>query len=458
MHDTEPAPVVLLKLLSYDYKMTDQKIYVIGGGLAGSEAAWRAAHMGVKVELFEMKPDRFSPAHTSESLAELVCSNSFRSNDLKSAVGLLKEEMRRLNSLTMLVAEETRVPAGGALAVDRELFAGMVTMRLESLENVTINRTEVIAPDFDGPIVVASGPLTSEALSGWLAKLVGADHLHFYDATSPIVTAESIDMDKAFIQSRYGEQGEGDYINCPLSEEEYIAFYDELMAGEMHPLRSFEKPRYFEGCLPIEVMAERGLQTLTFGPMKPVGLTDPKTGRRAYAVVQLRRENKIGTLYNMVGFQTRLKWGEQDRVFRLIPALKKANFVRYGSVHRNTFINGPQHLTEFLNLKKQANIFLAGQVSGVEGYVESAAIGILAGENASRTALGLPLVSPPTATAHGALITHLTDLTAKDFQPMNVNFGLFPPAPPGTKKKDRKAAYANRALRELEDWVGKISA
>ncbi|MBW2060763.1 MAG: methylenetetrahydrofolate--tRNA-(uracil(54)-C(5))-methyltransferase (FADH(2)-oxidizing) TrmFO [Deltaproteobacteria bacterium] len=433
--------------------MTEPRIIIIGGGLAGCEAAWRLAQADMGVDLFEMKPRKFSPAHTTTRLAELVCSNSFRSRDLHSAIGLLKEEMRLLNSLIMMCADETEVPAGKALAVDRERFASLITARIEALDQVRLIREEVTDLDPSCLTILATGPLTSDPLSASLSTLIGSEHLHFYDATSPIVTFDSIDMNRVFTASRYEQEGEGDYINCPLTEEEYSRFYEALTRADRVTPRPFEKPRYHEGCLPIEVMAGRGPRTLTFGPMKPVGLSDPRTGQRPYAVVQLRRENRAGTMFNLVGFQTRLKRPEQDRVFRLIPGLKKAEFVRYGSVHRNTFINAPRHLNAHLQLMRHPSIFLAGQITGVEGYVESAAMGILAGENAARLARGLPLVTPPPTTAHGALINHLTDRTPRDFQPMNVIFGLFPPAPAGVRKKDRKAFYARRALKDLDRWL-----
>ncbi|MBW2086803.1 MAG: methylenetetrahydrofolate--tRNA-(uracil(54)-C(5))-methyltransferase (FADH(2)-oxidizing) TrmFO, partial [Deltaproteobacteria bacterium] len=324
--------------------MTEPRIIIIGGGLAGCEAAWRLAQADMGVDLFEMKPRKFSPAHTTTRLAELVCSNSFRSRDLHSAIGLLKEEMRLLNSLIMMCADETEVPAGKALAVDRERFASLITARIEALDQVRLIREEVTDLDPSCLTILATGPLTSDPLSASLSTLIGSEHLHFYDATSPIVTFDSIDMNRVFTASRYEQEGEGDYINCPLTEEEYSRFYEALTRADRVTPRPFEKPRYHEGCLPIEVMAGRGPRTLTFGPMKPVGLSDPRTGQRPYAVVQLRRENRAGTMFNLVGFQTRLKRPEQDRVFRLIPGLKKAEFVRYGSVHRNTFINAPRHL------------------------------------------------------------------------------------------------------------------
>ena len=437
--------------------MKTKRVKVIGGGLAGCEAAWRLARSGVEVDLYEMKPVRYSPAHTMSDLAELVCSNSFRSDDPYSAVGLLKEEMRRLGSLTMAVAAETRVPAGKALAVDRALFARLMTERIRSLSGVRVIREEVSGLDRDQTIVLATGPLTSEAMSGCLAEVVGRDHLYFYDAIAPIVTAESVDMTKAFFASRYDESGEGDYLNCPLSRDEYGAFYQALRSADRVGARDFEDLKYFEGCLPIEVMAERGENTLAFGPMKPVGLTDPRTGRRPFAVVQLRRENSLGTLYNLVGFQTRLRRPDQDRVFRLIPGLENAEFARYGSVHRNTFIHGPSHLNRYLQLEQLPNVFPAGQISGVEGYVESASMGIIAGENAVRAVLGLPLVSPPPTTAHGALIAHLTDSTKRKFQPSNVNFGLTPPPPGRMRKKERPAFYHRRALNDLGAWLEEVA-
>ena len=432
---------------------TENCISIIGGGLAGAEAAWQAARRGVAVRLYEMKPRKFSPAHSSPLLGELVCSNSLRAEARESAVGLLKEEMRRLNSLIMAAAVATRVPAGRALAVDREAFASHISQALEQEPRVEIVREEVADLDRPGITVVATGPLTSEALAAALGRLTGQDNLHFYDAIAPIVTAESLDLTKIFRASRYGAGD--DYLNCPFTEEEYAAFYQALMNAEQVPLKSFEEPRYFEGCLPIEVMAARGYRTLVFGPMKPVGLTDPRSGRQPFAVVQLRAENREGTLYNLVGFQTKLKYGEQERVFRLIPGLERAEFVRLGSIHRNTFIHSPGLLSPYLNFLPYPQLFLAGQISGVEGYVESAAMGLLAGINAARLAQGKELVTPPRATALGALIYHLTNTATKDFQPMNVNFGLFPPLEGRLPKKLRGAAYAARALKELEEWLVK---
>ncbi len=425
---------------------------IIGGGLAGSEAAWQAARRGVRVRLYEMKPHKFSPAHQSPLLGELVCSNSLRAEALESAVGLLKEEMRRLGSLIMAAAEATRVPAGKALAVDREAFAAYISRELEALPQVEIIREEVESLPEEGEAIVATGPLTSEPLAAALGRLTGQEHLHFYDAIAPIILADSLNYSKVFRASRYGA-GE-DYLNCPFSEEEYAAFYRALTAAEQVPLKPFEEPRYFEGCLPLEVMAARGYLTLAFGPMKPVGLVDPKTGGQPFAVAQLRAENREGTMYNLVGFQTKLTYPEQKRIFRLIPGLEGARFARLGSIHRNTFIRSPGLISPYLNFLNHPHIFLAGQISGVEGYVESTAMGLLAGMNAARQALGQPLVTPPRATAHGALIHHLTNTHTKDFQPMNVNFGLFLPLPGRIPKKLRGAAYAERALQAIKEWIG----
>jgi methylenetetrahydrofolate--tRNA-(uracil-5-)-methyltransferase len=432
------------------------RVTVIGAGLAGCEAAWRLSRAGLDVDLFEMKPSKFSPAHSSPGLAELVCSNSFRSDALSSAVGLLKEEMRRLGSLVMEAALHTSVPAGKALAVDRNEFSAYITRRISQTPSIRLVREEVRSLAPDSLTVLATGPLTSEAMNTAIEGLVGAEHLYFYDAIAPIVTADSLDMTVVFRASRYDETGTGDYLNCPMTEEEYHAFYQALLAEEKVPARDFEDPRYFEGCLPIEVMAERGPRTLTFGPMKPVGLTDPRTGRRPYAVVQLRQENAQATIYNLVGFQTRLKRPGQDRVFRLIPGLEKAEFVRYGSVHRNTFVRGPDHLNRYLQLIEHPRIFLAGQITGVEGYVESAATGLLAGENAGRLARGQVLITPPETTALGFMLTHLTDQTTRVFQPSNVNFGLAPPAPHHLNKRERPDYYSRRALADLDAWLQKV--
>ncbi len=403
------------------------------------------------VRLYEMKPRKFSPAHSSPLLGELVCSNSLRADSRDRAVGLLKEEMRRLHSLIMAAAAATRVPAGKALAVDRGAFAAYISQALEQESLVEIVREEVTDLDLAEITVVATGPLTSDPLADALGRLTGQEHLHFYDAIAPIVTADSLDLAKVFRASRYGAGD--DYLNCPFSEDEYAAFYQALMAAEQVPLKSFEEPRYFEGCLPIEVMAARGYRTLLFGPMKPVGLTDPHTGRQPCAVVQLRAENLERTLYNLVGFQTKLKYPEQERVFRLIPGLERAEFVRLGSIHRNTFIHAPGLLSPHLNLLQHPQLFLAGQLSGVEGYVESAAMGLLAGLNAARLARAQELLTPPRATGLGALVYHLTNTETRDFQPMNVNFGLFPALEGRIPKKLRGAAYAERALKEIEAWI-----
>ncbi|MDD3581497.1 MAG: methylenetetrahydrofolate--tRNA-(uracil(54)-C(5))-methyltransferase (FADH(2)-oxidizing) TrmFO [Desulfobacca sp.] len=427
------------------------ELVIIGGGLAGSEAAWQAARRGVRVRLYDMKPHKFSPAHQSPQLGELVCSNSLRSEAPDSAVGLLKLEMRGLHSLIMQAADATRVPAGKSLAVDREAFAAYITQSLEQLTNVEIIRAEITQLDLAESVIMATGPLTTESLAQELARLTGQEHLHFYDAISPIIFADSIDYTKVFRASRY-DVGE-DYLNCPMSQTEYDRFYQALMTAEQVPLRGFEEPRFFEGCLPVEVLAARGYQTLVYGPMKPVGLIDPATGRQPFAVVQLRQDNRQATLYNMVGFQTKLKYPEQKRILRLIPGLEQAEFARLGSVHRNTFIQAPGFLTPYLNCRWYPQLFLAGQISGVEGYVESTAMGLIAGINAARQVTGQPLLTPPRPTALGALIHHLTDTTVKDFQPMNVNFGLFPPLPDRLPKKARGAAYAHRAQQALEAWL-----
>ncbi len=421
-------------------------VRIIGGGLAGCEAAWQLARYGVRARLFEMKPRKFSPAHKSPNLAELVCSNSLRSAELNSAVGLLKEEMGLAGSIIMEMAFVHRVPAGKALAVDRERFAQGITERIRSHPLIQVICEEVTDLPKDEITVVATGPLTSEPLSEALRELIGVDYLHFYDAIAPIVMAESIDYSVVFRQSRYGPLGEGDYLNCPMDKTQYEAFVQELLNGEKVPLRPFEKEAYFEGCLPIEVMAKRGKETLRFGPMKPVGLQDPRTGQEPYAVVQLRQEDLEGSMYNLVGFQTKLKWKEQERIFRMIPGLEKAEFVRLGSVHRNTFVCAPEVLKPTLQLKGRENILLAGQVSGVEGYVESTAMGWLAGVNAARLVLGKELLIPPWVTAHGALVHHITHARPKGFQPMNVNFGLFPPLKMRLPKRERGKAYAKRAL------------
>jgi len=435
--------------------MDAESVTVIGGGLAGTEAAWQAAKRGINVRLYEMRPVKNTPAHHTGYLAELVCSNSLRSADIKNAVGLLKEEMRRLGSLVMEAADKTAVPAGSALAVDRELFASYVTGALEAHPLIEVVRDEV-ADIPEAPAVIATGPLTSDKMAESIGRLTGGEHLHFYDAIAPIVDAESIDMSVAFRASRYDKGGD-DYINCPMDKDAYDAFYDALMSADKVPVREFESVKCFEGCMPIETMAERGRDTLRHGPMKPVGVTDPRTGRWPYALVQLRTENSQLSAYNIVGFQTRLKWPEQERVFRMIPGLERAEFLRLGSLHRNTFINAPINLEKTLELKARPGVFLAGQVSGVEGYVESAAMGLIAGINASRLVRGLGLVIPPPVTAHGALVTHLTATEPDRFQPSNVIFSLFPPMDKTIRQKDkRREALAERALAGLDEWIGGI--
>ncbi|WP_417916346.1 methylenetetrahydrofolate--tRNA-(uracil(54)-C(5))-methyltransferase (FADH(2)-oxidizing) TrmFO [Candidatus Electronema sp. JC] len=434
-------------------------IQIIGGGLAGCEAAWQAAQRGCHVELYEMKPTRFSPAHESELLGELVCSNSLRSNAPDTAVGLLKEEMRRLYSLVIRAAEASAVPAGTALAVDRQQFAEYLTRVMDAHPRITVIREEVTAlPETDRPLILATGPLTSEAMTTSLIALTGEKHLAFYDAIAPIIAADSLNMERIYRKSRWDDDTPGDYLNCPMDEAEYNAFIELLGNAQAVPLKAFEEPKYFEGCLPIEVMCARGKDTLRFGPMKPVGLADPRSGREPHAVVQLRAENCDGTAYNLVGFQTKLTYAEQQRVFRTIPGLEQAEFVRLGSIHRNTFICAPVLLDQFLQMKKRPGLFLAGQLSGVEGYVESTAMGLLAGINAARLALGQAMAAPPAGTALGALIRHLTETDPAHFQPSNVNFGLFPPLPGRVRKKDRGGQRAERALRLLEEWNASISS
>jgi methylenetetrahydrofolate--tRNA-(uracil-5-)-methyltransferase len=431
--------------------MSDKSIRIIGGGLAGCEAAWQAAQRGITVNLHEMKPHRFSPAHQLPGLAELVCSNSLRGISLDNAVGLLKEELRRCGSLVMEAAEATSVPAGGALAVDRQLFSDYITARIEAQPLIRIERNEATAIPAEGVVIIASGPLTSDDLAVSLAELTG-DRLYFYDAIAPIVAADSLDMTKVFAASRYGKGDGNDYLNCPLDEEEYLRFIDELNRGEKVPARDFEKVVHFEGCMPIEELASRGVETLRFGPMKPVGLTNPHTGHEAHAVIQLRAENREKTMYNLVGFQTKLTWPEQRRIFRLIPGLENVEFVRLGSMHRNTFINSPALLETTQQLKNDPRIFFAGQITGVEGYVESAASGFLAGVAAARLVQGRALPVPPPETAMGALMHHITNADVKHFQPMNVNYGLFPELPGRIKKKERRQKLAERALAALDVW------
>ncbi len=429
----------------------DASTFIIGGGLAGCEAAWQLSRRGCKTVLYEMKPHRFSPAHQSPLLAEMVCSNSLRASPVENAVGLLKEEMRRLDSLIMAAADATAVPAGRALAVNRTDFSQYIEDRLAACKALQIIRQELTDIPAGRRVIVASGPLTSDALAGALAHLTGTEHLYFYDAISPIIDAESINVEKVFRASRY-DSDEGDYLNCPFEKEAYEGFWKAMTEARDVPLKSFEEARCFEGCLPVEVIARRGLRTLTFGPMKPVGLIDPRTGRRPYAVVQLRPENQAMTLFNMVGFQTKLTRPEQRRIFRMIPGLEQAGFVRYGSMHRNTFINAPALLKDTLQLRTHENILFAGQLTGVEGYVESAAMGLLAGFNTAALAAGRDIIAPPETTAIGSLLHHITHAKSKTFQPMNVNFGLFAPLADRTVKSDRGRAYAERALADLDAW------
>ncbi len=421
-------------------------VTVIGAGLAGCEAAWQLAQRGISVTLREMKPDKMTPAHHRPGFAELVCSNSLRSDQLENAAGLLKEELRRCGSLILRCAGETRVEAGGALAVDREGFSAAVTEAVRAHPGITVAEGEVTAIP-DGEVVIASGPLTSDALSQAIAELFPENsYLNFYDAAAPIVTFDSIDMDHAWFASRY-DKGTADYINCALSEEEYLTFWKELTGAEEAEVRGFEDKNVFEGCMPVEVMARRGVQTLAFGPLKPKGLPDPKTGREPYAVVQLRRDNAAGTLYNLVGFQTHLKWGEQKRVFSLIPALKHAEYVRYGVMHRNTYLNSPRLLDRYYRVRGNGRITFAGQITGVEGYVESTASGFLAGVELARRLLGQEPLDFPQETAIGALALYVSREGIGDFQPMNVNFGIMPPLDHRVKgKREKNAALSRRAL------------
>ncbi|HEV2651104.1 MAG TPA: methylenetetrahydrofolate--tRNA-(uracil(54)-C(5))-methyltransferase (FADH(2)-oxidizing) TrmFO [Rhizomicrobium sp.] len=433
-------------------------LHIIGGGLAGSEAAWQAADAGVSVVLHEMRPVRGTEAHITDGLAELVCSNSFRSDDAENnAVGLLHEEMRRAGSLIMRTADQHRLPAGGALAVDRVPFSETITATLAAHPRITIAREEIagLPPEDWASTIIATGPLTSPALAEAVRGVTGEDALSFFDAIAPIVNRDSIDFDICWMQSRYDKGDGADYVNCPMNRDEYEAFIAALLAGEKTDFKEWETSTpYFEGCLPIEVMASRGPETLRFGPMKPVGLSDPRKTDRPYAVVQLRQDNALGTLWNMVGFQTKLKHGEQGRIFRMIPGLQNATFARLGGLHRNTFINSPRVLDGTLRLKARPRLRFAGQVTGVEGYVESAAIGLLAGRFARDELLGRAVVLPPPTTALGALLGHITGgADAKTFQPMNVNFGLFPEPPPKTRGKDRKRAQSQRALADLAGWL-----
>ena len=440
-------------------------IIVVGGGLAGSEAAWQAAQQGMRVLLFEMRPVKMTPAHASGKMAELVCSNSLGSVLIDRAPGLLKEEMRRLGSLIIEVAQmdEVRVPAGGALAVGREAFAAEVTRRLEGHPRIEIRREEVKEVPEGIPTIIASGPLTSDALAASIQKLTGEQYLYFYDALAPIVEADSIDMSKAYRASRYGRgtQEGGDYINCPMNKEEYHAFVDALLAAERTPLKDFENleeaDKFFEGCLPVEVIARRGKKALAFGPMRPVGLREQYKGEKPYAVLQLRQDNVAGTLYNLVGFQTSLRWGEQKRVFSMIPGLEHADWVRMGQMHRNTFINSPSLLHPTMQFRTREDLFFAGQIVGVEGYAGNAATGLLAGINAARQLKGQPLIELPPTTMLGALCHYVTHAEAKHFQPMKSNFGILPSFVPHIRnKRERYRAYSERALTDLQPAVDKV--
>jgi len=426
-------------------------VTIVGGGLAGCEAAWQLAQAGIDVELYEMRPQRGTAAHTTDKLAELVCSNSFRNSTLETAVGLLKEEMRRLGSLVMRVADQHQVPAGACLAVDRAAFAAGVTDAIEREPRIRLVREELQALP-EGPTIIASGPLTSPALSEALAGMLGSKHLYFYDAIAPTVASDSIDMTVAWKASRYDKGGD-DYVNCPLDREQYYAFIAAVSAADKVPTREFERCIYFEGCMPIEEMARRGPDTLAFGPMRPVGLTDPRTGQRPFACVQLRQDDAAGSLYNMVGFQTKMTYPEQRRVFRMIPGLERAEFVRLGSLHRNTYVDAPTLLLPTLQVTRRRDLFLAGQIVGVEGYVESAATGMLAGMNASRLLRAQPLLVPPATTALGSLLGYVTHRGRKEFQPMNANYGLFPPLGGRLRGRDKKRAHAERALDELRRWA-----
>lgn len=430
------------------------KINVLGAGLAGSECAWQLAKRGLPVRLVEMKPGKMTPAHSSPYFAELVCSNSLRSDELTNAVGLLKEEMRRMGSLIMASADKNRVAAGGALAVDREGFARYITEKLASCENIELVSAEATEIP-EGETVIATGPLSSDAIADKIAALCPESDLHFYDAVAPIVTLESVDMDSAFFASRY-DKGTADYVNCPMEKEEYLAFVNELVSAKEAEIHGFDDAGVFEGCMPVEVMARRGVDTLRYGPLKPVGLKDPRTGKESYAVVQLRRDNADGTLYNLVGFQTHLTWGEQRRVFSMIPALKNAEFVRYGVMHRNTYLNSPKLLDRYYRLRDRNNLSFAGQMTGVEGYVESAASGMLVGIETAARVLGLPAVDFPQETAIGALGLYISGGSVGDFQPMNINFGIISPLGYRVKgKRNKNAEISKRSLGIIDELLKK---
>ncbi|MGM0420552.1 MAG: methylenetetrahydrofolate--tRNA-(uracil(54)-C(5))-methyltransferase (FADH(2)-oxidizing) TrmFO [Bacillota bacterium] len=429
------------------------EMIVVGAGLAGSEAAWQLAERDVKVDLYEMRPVKQSPAHHTGQPAELVCSNSLRADSLNNAAGLLKEELRQLGSLIMAAADANQVPAGRALAVDRERFSRTVADKLESHPNINLIRKEISEIPSDKLVIIATGPLTSAALAEAIADLTGEEYLYFYDAAAPIVTAESLNYDIVFRASRYEEE-EGDYLNAPMTETEFARFWEFLLGAEINQPREFEAGQYFEGCLPVEVMARRGKKTLLYGPLKPVGLQDPRSGRRPEAVVQLRQDNQDGTLYNLVGFQTRLKWGEQDKMMKLIPGLEEAEIVRYGVMHRNTYLNSPLLLEPTFQFRKRDDLFFAGQLTGVEGYIESTAAGMTAGINAARLLQGEQPLAFPATTAHGALPRYITDRSKADFQPININFGIFPQLSEKIKdKRERNRARSQRALDDLADFI-----
>ena len=432
--------------------MNNTTVNVIGAGLAGSEAAWQLAKRGIQVNLYEMRPVKQTPAHHTDKFAELVCSNSLRANTLTNAVGVLKEEMRRLDSVIMTAADSCAVPAGGALAVDRHEFAAKVTDMVRNHPNVTVINEEITEIP-EGPTIIATGPLTSPALSESLKQIMEEEYLYFYDAAAPIIEKDSIDLDKVYLKSRY-DKGEAAYLNCPMTEEEFNRFYEALIAAETVPLKEFEKEIFFEGCMPIEVMAARGRKTMLFGPLKPVGLEDPKTGKRPFAVIQLRQDDAAGTLYNIVGFQTHLKWGPQKEVLQLIPGLEKAEIVRYGVMHRNTFINSPKVLLPTYQFKNRSDLFFAGQMTGVEGYVESAASGLVAGINAAKLAAGEDPLVFPAETAMGSMARYITSTNSKTFQPMNANFGLFPDLETKIRgKKERNEQHAERALETIQKFM-----
>jgi tRNA:m(5)U-54 methyltransferase len=430
--------------------LTEPSVTVIGAGLAGSEATWQIARRGIHVDLFEMRPVKMTPAHHTDQFAELVCTNSLRSNTLTNAVGILKEEMRRLGSVIMRAADTSSVPAGGALAVDRHDFSARVTQKISSLPNVSVHHEEIgVIPE--GPTIIATGPLTSDALSGSISAWSGESSLYFYDAAAPIISGESIDQSKVYLKSRY-DKGDAAYLNCPMTKEEFDHFYHALVSAETAPLKDFEKENYFNGCMPVEIMARQGARTLLFGPLKPVGLENPRTGKRPYAVVQLRQDNAAGTLYNIVGFQTHLKWGAQRDVFRLIPGLEHAEIVRYGVMHRNTFLNSPKLLRPTYQTKSRLDLFFAGQMTGVEGYVESAASGLIAGFNAAQIAAGEETVIFPEETILGSMAHYISNASSGHFQPMNANFGLLPPLAEFVKdKKERALKFADRALNTIQN-------